>query len=83
MDAKKIFQILPFYINFIEKPEIEKLSHVKLLKELPFYNELSIVRNSNAFSGYARSYKDEIVDKKDPLVPLVLNQVLKIRLKIF
>ena len=83
MDAKKIFQILPFYINFIEKPEIEKLSHVKLLKELPFYNELSIVRNSNAFSGYARSYKVEIIDKKDPLVPLVLNQVLKIRLKIF
>ena len=83
MDAKKIFQILPFYINFIKKPEIEKLSHVKLLKELPFYNELSIVRNSNAFSGYARSYKVEIVDRKDSLVPLVLNQVLKIRLKIF
>ena len=27
-----------------------------LLQELPFYDELSIARNSNAFSGYARSY---------------------------
>ena len=53
-DAKK-FQILPFYNTFIEKPEIKKLSNIKLLQELPFYNELSIVKNSNAFSGYARN----------------------------
>ena len=44
-DAKKLFQILPFYNNFIEKPEVKKLSDVKLLQELPFYNELSIVKN--------------------------------------
>ena len=29
---------------------------VKLLQELPFYDELSIARNSNAFCGYVRSY---------------------------
>ena len=67
---KKLFQILPFYNIFIEKPEIKKLSNTKLLKELPFYDELSIVKNLNAFGGYARSYKVEIVDKKDPLVLL-------------
>ena len=39
-------------------------TNVQLLKELPFYDELSIVKNNSAFSGYARSYKVEIVDKK-------------------
>ena len=68
--AKESFQILPFYNIFIEKPEIKKLSNIKLLHECPFYNELSVVRSSNAFSGYARSYKIEIVDNEDPLVHL-------------
>ena len=69
-DTKKEFQTLPYYKTFIEKPEVKKLSNVKLLQELPFYDELSIVKNSNAFSGYAKNYKVEIVDKKDPLVQL-------------
>ena len=73
-NAKKLFQILPFYITFIEKPEIKKLSNIKLLQELPFYDELSIVKNLNAFSGYARSYKTEIVDKKYPLVQLEVSK---------
>ena len=63
-DAKKVFKTLTYYNTFIEKPEVKKLSNVKLLQELPFYDELSIVKSSNAFSGYARSYKVEIVDKK-------------------
>ena len=73
-DAKKLFQILPFYNTFIEKPEIKKSSNIKLLQELSFYDELSIVKNSNAVSGYARSYKVEIVDKKDPLVQLEVSK---------
>ena len=40
------------------------------MQEVPFYNELNVVKSSNAFSGYARSYKVEIVDHKDPLVQL-------------
>ena len=46
------------------KPEIKKLSNIKLLQELPFYDELSIVKSLNAFSGYAISYEVEVVDKK-------------------
>ena len=38
-----------------------------MLQELPFYNELNVVKSSNALSGYARSYKVEIVYHKDPL----------------
>ena len=62
-DKKKLFQILPFYNTFIEKPEIRKLSNLKLLEEFPFYDELNIVKSSNTFSGYATSCKIEIVDK--------------------
>ena len=69
-DTKTIFQILPFYNTFIEKPDIKKLSNIKLLQELPFYDDLNVVKSSDAFSGFARSYKVEIVDHKDPLVQL-------------
>ena len=69
-DAKKLFQILPFYNTFIEKPEIKKLSNIKLLQDPPVYDELNVVKSSNAFSGYARNYKVEIFDHKDPLVQL-------------
>ena len=67
-DAKKLFQILPFYNTFIEKPDFKKLSNIKLLLELPFCDELNVVKSSNAFSGYARSYKVEIIDRKNPFV---------------
>ena len=64
-DAKELFKILPFYNTFIEVPKVKKLNNVELLKELPFYDELSIVENKTSFSGYAQSYKIEIVDTKE------------------
>ena len=67
---KKLFKILPFYNDFIEKPKIKHLSKIELLHELPFYDELSVAKKSNAFKGYARSYKVEIIESKDPLVQL-------------
>ena len=74
-DAKKLFQVLPFCNTFIEKPEIKKLSSVQLLKELPFHDELSIIKNNSAFGGYERSYKIEIVDKKDSIVQLKASEL--------
>ena len=43
-DGNKIFKILPFYNTYIEKPEVKKLNNVQLLKEVPFYDELSIMK---------------------------------------
>ena len=43
-DTKKSFQILPFYNVLIEKPKIKLLSDIELLHELPFYDELSVVK---------------------------------------
>ena len=69
-NVKLLFQILPFYNVFIEKPEIKKLPNIKLLHEVPFYDELSVAEISKAFKMYARCYKVEIIGKKDPLVQL-------------
>ena len=69
-EAKKLFQLLPFYNVLIEKSEIKKLSNVELLHELPFYDELSAVEISKAFKRYARNYKVELIESKDSLVQL-------------
>ena len=53
-----------------DKPIIKRLKNIDLLAELPFYNQLNIIRTDNTFSGYAMSYKVEIVDKKDLIVQL-------------
>ena len=74
-DESKIFKILPFYNSCIERPKIKKLSNIQLLKELPFYDDLSIVKNKTAFSGYAQSYEVEIVDKKDVIVQLKSSEI--------
>ena len=54
----------------IEKTKDKHLSNIELLHELPFYDELSVVEISKAFKRYARSYKVEIIDSKDPLAQL-------------
>ena len=59
-----------FYNVSIDKPIIKPLKNVDLLAELPFYNQLNIIRTDHAFSRYAMSYKVEIVDKKDLIVQL-------------
>ena len=69
-DESKIFKILQFYNSFFDVPKVKKLSNIRLLKELPFYDELSIVKSKTAFSGHAQSYKIEIVDKKDMITQL-------------
>ena len=74
-DANKIFQVLPFYNTFIEKLDVKKLNNVQLLKELPFLDELSIVKNKTAFSSYGRSYKIEIADKRDLIGQLKANEL--------
>ena len=59
------FKELPFYNVSIEKPKIKRLQNIDLLPELPFYDQLNMIKTDQAFSGYAMSYKVEIVDKKD------------------
>ena len=69
-NTKKLFQIHPFYNVLTEKPKNKHLSNIELLHELPFSDELSVLEISKAFKRYARSYKTEIIDSKDPLPQL-------------
>ena len=59
----------------MEKPKVKKLNNVEILKELPFNDELSIVKNKTAFRGYAQSYKIEIVDERDVIIQLKASEI--------
>ena len=69
------FKELPFYNVFIEKPKIKRLTNINLLAELPFHDQRSIIKTDEAFSGYARSYKVEIVERKDPILQLEASKL--------
>ena len=45
------------------------------MQELPFYDKLSIVNLSKAFKRYARIYKIEIIDSKNPLAQLEAHKL--------
>ena len=83
-DAVDYFKELPFYNKPFEKPEVKHLKNIDQLAELPFYEQLSVIKTDQAFKGYAMSYKGEIIEKKDPIVQLESSKlVLKICLMIF
>ena len=69
-DVVDCFKKLPFYNEHIEKPKIKSLKNTDLLSELLFYEELSVIKTSHVFSGYAMSYKVEIIETKDPIKQL-------------
>ena len=54
-DVADYFKKLPFYNKPIEKPKIKRLKNIDQLAELPFYEQLSIIKMSQAFRGYAMS----------------------------
>ena len=50
-DVTNYFKEIPFYDTYIEKPKIKRLKNINLLSELPFYEELSVVKTDKAFRG--------------------------------
>ena len=69
-DPVDYFKELPFYNKPIKKPKVKRLKNIDRLAELPFYEQLSVIKTNQAFRGYAMSYKVEIVERKDPIVRL-------------
>ena len=67
MQNEIYFKELPFYNKHVEKPKIKRLENIGLLSELPFYEELNIIKTDHASRGYAISYKIKLVEKKDPI----------------
>ena len=70
LDVVEYFKELPFYNKHIEKPKIKRLKNIDLLSELPFYEELNVIKTNHAFRGYATSYKVKLFEKKDPIEQL-------------
>ena len=58
-DAVDYFKELPFYNKLIEKPKVKRLKNIDQLAELPFFEQLSIIKSN---------HKVEIVERKDPIV---------------
>ena len=56
-DVVEYFKELPFYNKHIKKPQTKHLKDTDLLSQLPFYEELNIIKTNHAFRGYAMSYK--------------------------
>ena len=54
-DVINYFKKLLFYNKYIEKLKIKRLNNIDLLSELPFYEELNIIKTDRAFRGYAMS----------------------------
>ena len=43
-DVVDYFKKLSFYNKYIEKPKIKRLKNINLLSELPFYEELNVIK---------------------------------------
>ena len=69
---KKFLKELPFYKAVIGKAYVKRLNKIDMLRQPPFYDELNIVKTSKAFKGYERSYRDKVIDSKDPSVELTI-----------
>ena len=69
-DTGDYFKELPFYNKPMEKPEVKRLKNIDRLAELPFYEQLSVIKTNQAFRGYAMSYKVEIIERKDLILQL-------------
>ena len=63
-DAVDYFKELPFYNKPIKKPKVKRLKNIDRLVELPFYEQLSVIKTDQAFRGYVMSYQIEITEKK-------------------
>ena len=60
-DVVEYFKELPFYNKHIKKPKIKRLKSIDLLSELPFYEELNVIKTTHTFRGYAMSNKFKLV----------------------
>ena len=63
-DEIDYFKELPFYNKLIKKPKVKRLKNIDRLVDLPFYEQLSVIKTDQTFKGYAMSYKVEIIGKK-------------------
>ena len=69
-DAVDYFKEPHFYNKPIKKPKVKCLKNIAQLAELPFYEQLSVIKIHQVFRGYLMSYKVEIIEIKVPIAQL-------------
>ena len=74
-DAVDYFKELPHYNKPIKKRKVKHLESIDQLIELPFYEQLDVIKADQAFSGHAMSYKVQIIGGKDPIVQLKTSKL--------
>ena len=60
-DAADYFKELLFCNKPIKKAKVKRLKNIDQLAELPFSEQLSVIKTNQAFRGYIMSYKVEII----------------------
>ena len=78
-DVVNYLKELSFYNKPIERP-VKRLKNIDQLAELPFYEQLSVIKTNQAFTGDAMSYQVEIVEKKGSFLQL---EASKLSIKFF
>ena len=74
-DVIDYFNKLPFYNKPVKKTKVKRLKDIHQLIEPLFYEQLDVIKADQAFTGYAMSYKVQIVDRKDPIVQLKASKL--------
>ena len=69
-DAVDYFKELPFYNKPIEKPKVKRLKNIDRSAELPFYEQLNVIKTNQGFREYEMLHKVEIVERKVLIVQL-------------
>ena len=64
LSTKKLLSEQPFYKQPIKNPRVKKLRNFELLRELPLYDDIKILRKERAFNRYAETYKVEVINNK-------------------
>ena len=54
----------------MEKPKVKCFKNIDQLAELPFQEQLSVIKTNQVLRGYAMSHKVEILEQKIPTVQL-------------
>ena len=68
------FKELPFYNKPIKKPNSKRLKNIDQLVELPFYEQVSVIKTDQAFKGNAMPYKVEIIERQDPIIQFEVSK---------
>ena len=61
-EAKRSFKRQPFFKASFKKTYTKRLNSINSVREIPFYDELNIVKTWKAFQGSSRSYSIEVID---------------------